>query len=308
MYRSHSWWCECIAISCSFPCTLHKSSFQASDVSNAWLLHKAPCLQFRSWWPREWHRSHQSQWRYPWQRWTKVAGFIQSKDVEGKPEILIVWALHSWKFEARRSSTVVTDWACKNNLSIRALSSFCSVPKPQKPTPWQWPSCVEEAEELHWSHGHGISFEVGQENEQNRNSLHPLAWPRGHGSGEHWDHLGPGPAVLKTPRFYRRWRGRDCVKCASPKMVVGWNWTPQNHCCRRILLAQAGSENYGFGCNQNAVNFLSGALSPSTATWICNLISAIYLEDTPHMDKIIGCIWLYYGIRGYCRNIRDYWD
>ena len=79
MYRSHSWWCECIAISCSFPCTLHKSSFQASDVSNAWLLHKAPCLQFRSWWPREWHRSHQSQWRYPWQRWTKVAGFIQSK-------------------------------------------------------------------------------------------------------------------------------------------------------------------------------------------------------------------------------------
>ena len=48
-------------------------------------------------------------------------------------------------------------------------------------------------------------------------------------SGEHWDHLGPSPAA-KTTRFYRRWRGTDCVKCASPKMVVGWNWTPQNRC------------------------------------------------------------------------------
>lgn len=68
-------------------------------------------------------------------------------------------------------------------------------------------------------------------------------------------------------------------------------------------MAQAGSENYGFGCNQNAVNFLSGALSPSTATWICNLISAIYLEDTPHMDKIIGCITVLGDIVGILGTI-----
>ena len=50
-------------------------------------------------------------------------------------------------------------------------------------------------------------------------------------------------------------------------------------------------------------NFLSGALSPSTATWICNLISAIYLEDTPHMDKIIGCITVLGDIVGILGTI-----
>ena len=37
-------------------------------------------------------------------------------------------------------------------------------------------------------------------------------------------------------------------------------WQP----CTRILSAQAGNENYGFDCEQDAVSFLSGAMGTFT--------------------------------------------